>query len=117
MPDKECKHLASCRAHISLLSAVILRLESVVHRTGSQLYQKLTPQLASMALSLPDSSLNKLATAAVQAYQRIQPYVLRTNLMHSTWLSSVGQCSAYLKLESEQHTNSFKVRGALNKVL
>jgi threonine dehydratase len=54
---------------------------------------------------------NHLALAAVQANARIQGHVLCTNLMPSHWLSSVGGCSAFLKLESEQHTNSFKVSG------
>lgn len=59
---------------------------------------------------------NALAAAALEAHALIKPHVLQTNLMHSAWLSSLGGCTAYLKLESEQHTNSFKVRGALNKV-
>lgn len=62
------------------------------------------------AVQLPHT--NELAAAAVEAHARIQGHVLRTNLMHSHWLSSVGGCSAFLKLESEQHTNSFKVGGA-----
>jgi threonine dehydratase len=52
---------------------------------------------------------NELAAAALQAHARIQSHVLCTNLMRSHWLSSVGGCSAFLKMESEQHTNSFKV--------
>lgn len=62
-------------------------------------------------------SCSDIATAVAEAHTRIQPYVLRTNLLYSTWLSSLAKCDAYVKLESEQHTNSFKVRGALNKVL
>lgn len=62
------------------------------------------------AVQLPHT--NELAAAAVEAHARIQGHVLCTNLMHSHWLSSAGGCSAFLKLESEQHTNSFKVGGA-----
>lgn len=58
---------------------------------------------------------NDLAKAALQAYHRIQPYVFKTPLMHSPWLTAQGPAAVFLKLESEQHTNSFKARGALNK--
>ncbi|WIA11794.1 hypothetical protein OEZ85_011886 [Tetradesmus obliquus] len=79
------------------------RLSQVIRAGNMQAVQLLHP--------------NELAAAAVEAHARIQGHVLCTNLMHSHWLSSMGDCSAYLKLESEQHTNSFKVRGALNKIL
>jgi threonine dehydratase len=60
--------------------------------------------------------LNDLAAAALHAYKRIRWHVRETPLLPSQWLSAVGKCHAYLKLESEQHTNSFKARGAVNKV-
>jgi threonine dehydratase len=60
---------------------------------------------------------NDLARAAIEAHAKISRYTLRTPLLHSAWLSAVGECEAFLKLESEQYTNSFKVRGALNKLL
>ncbi|WIA31927.1 hypothetical protein OEZ86_002786 [Tetradesmus obliquus] len=87
-------------------------------KLGFQGFSKLsrvTRAVNMQAVQLPHT--NELAAAAVEAHARIQGHVLRTNLMHSHWLSSVGGCSAFLKLESEQHTNSFKVRGALNKIL
>lgn len=60
---------------------------------------------------------NDLARAALEAYNRIQPYVRRTPVQPSRWLAaSSGAAEVFLKLESEQHTNSFKARGALNKV-
>lgn len=65
-----------------------------------------------LALSHP----NELARMAVKAYGRIQPYIRETPLLHSSWLSKVVQADVILKLESEQHTNSFKARGAINKV-
>ncbi|MEE4217694.1 MAG: threonine/serine dehydratase [Xanthomonadales bacterium] len=51
------------------------------------------------------------------AHGRIAGYVLRTPLMHSRYLDDGDGGGVYLKLESEQHTGSFKARGALNKVL
>jgi threonine dehydratase len=48
------------------------------------------------------------------ARQRIAPYIRRTPLVHSPWLSSVTGLSVWLKLESMQVTNSFKARGAVN---
>jgi len=48
------------------------------------------------------------------ARQRIAPYILRTPLMDSSWLSALTGASVRLKLESLQVTNSFKARGALN---
>lgn len=48
------------------------------------------------------------------ARQRIAPYIRRTPLMDSSWLSALTGASVRLKLESLQITNSFKARGALN---
>ncbi len=48
------------------------------------------------------------------ARQRIAPYVRRTPLVHSPWLSTLSGQSVWLKLESMQITNSFKARGAVN---
>jgi len=48
------------------------------------------------------------------ARQRIAPYIRRTPLMDSSWLSALTGASVRLKLESLQVTNSFKARGALN---
>ncbi len=52
-----------------------------------------------------------------QAADNIRPYVLRTPLLYSTWLSEITGGKVYLKMESEQITGSFKARGAANKVL
>ena len=48
------------------------------------------------------------------ARQRIAPFVRRTPLAPSPWLSSLAGASVRLKLESLQVTNSFKARGAVN---
>ncbi|XP_065063024.1 L-threonine ammonia-lyase-like [Rhopilema esculentum] len=57
-----------------------------------------------------------IAAATKQAHERIRTYVRKTLLDHCPWLSS-GDCSVYIKREDEQFTNSFKLRGAVNKIL
>lgn len=52
-----------------------------------------------------------------KAHARIAPHILRTPLMHSRYLDDGQGGGVYFKLESEQHTGSFKARGALNKVM
>ena len=52
-----------------------------------------------------------------EARKRMGHHILKTPLFHSTYLSALNKGKVYLKLESEQHTGSFKARGALNKVL
>ncbi|GBF99480.1 serine threonine dehydratase [Raphidocelis subcapitata] len=58
-----------------------------------------------------------LAAASAAAAVRIAPYIRHTPLEPSPWLSGAGRCVAYLKLESEQATGSFKARGAVNRLL
>lgn len=53
----------------------------------------------------------------LQAETRIRPYIWETSLKHSIRLSELTGCNLYFKLENLQHTGSFKVRGALNKLL
>ncbi|MBT5874640.1 MAG: pyridoxal-phosphate dependent enzyme, partial [Candidatus Latescibacteria bacterium] len=53
----------------------------------------------------------------LEAHDRIRPHVLRTPLIPSRHLSRMTGADVYLKMESEQYTNSFKVRGATNKLL
>ena len=55
--------------------------------------------------------------AVVAAEARIRPYVRRTPLEYAFDLSETTQGQVYLKLENLQATGSFKLRGALNKVL
>jgi threonine dehydratase len=54
---------------------------------------------------------------ALSAEARIRPYVLETALSRSAHFSRVSSVELYLKLESLQHTGSFKVRGAMNRIL
>jgi threonine dehydratase len=51
------------------------------------------------------------------ARRRIAPYVRRTPLVHSDWLSASAGARVSLKLESLQRSNSFKIRGAYNAVI
>jgi len=52
-----------------------------------------------------------------RARRRIAPYVRRTPLVPSAWLSDLAHASVWLKLESLQLSSSFKSRGALNAVI
>jgi threonine dehydratase len=51
------------------------------------------------------------------AYDLIRSYIRKTPLEYSPQLSELCGCKVYLKLENWQVTGSFKVRGALNKIL
>ena len=53
----------------------------------------------------------------LEARARIAPYVRRTPLIHSHWLSDAAGTRVSIKLESVQVANSFKSRGAFNAVL
>ncbi|MBY8999404.1 MAG: threonine/serine dehydratase [Candidatus Heimdallarchaeota archaeon] len=54
---------------------------------------------------------------AEKAEKRIRTYIRRTPLEFSHFLSKEGDTKVFLKLENLQLTNSFKIRGAINKVL
>jgi len=54
------------------------------------------------------------ATEVLAAYERIRPLVRRTALLRSEPLSEIVGGDVYLKLENQQTTGSFKLRGALN---
>ena len=53
----------------------------------------------------------------MQAHQRLKPYVRRAPLVYSEALSALTGAKVWLKLECRQPTGSFKVRGALNKLM
>ncbi len=52
-----------------------------------------------------------------EAETRIRRYIRETPVDYSFYLSQLTTCHVYLKLEHLQQTGSFKVRGALNKIL
>jgi threonine dehydratase len=54
--------------------------------------------------------------AILQASRRIAPFIWRTPLVRSAYLSAHTGADVWLKLECRQTTGSFKLRGALNKV-
>lgn len=53
----------------------------------------------------------------LEAEKRIRTYVRETPLEYSPYLSELGNCELYLKMENIQLTGSFKARGAMNKIL
>lgn len=53
----------------------------------------------------------------LRARRRIAPYVRRTPLVASAWLSEIARAPVSLKLESLQVSSSFKSRGAFNAVV
>lgn len=54
---------------------------------------------------------------AQDAEASIRPFIRETPLEYSQHLSQVGKGEVHLKLENYQKTGSFKLRGALNKLL
>ena len=59
----------------------------------------------------------KVSKEVIEAEKRIRTYIRETPLEYSPYLSNIGQCQAYLKMENIQLTGSFKARGAMNKLL
>ncbi len=51
------------------------------------------------------------------ARETIRPFVKRSTLKYSNFLSSLCKGTVYLKLENTQLSHSFKIRGAFNKIL
>lgn len=53
----------------------------------------------------------------MQAQRRLEPYINHTPLIYSDALSERSQANVWLKLELQQPTGSFKVRGATHKIM
>ena len=64
-----------------------------------------------------DTNVNEMYLSVLKAAERIAPYVYHTPLERSLYFSRKTGANVYLKLESQQRTGSFKVRGAFNKLL
>ena len=62
-------------------------------------------------MSLPDLQ------SVVEAYRRVRSHVKRTQVVEFAWLNSKLQSQIFFKCENEQHTGSFKIRGATNAML
>ena len=58
-----------------------------------------------------------LPAQAVLAANRIASYIRETPLDYSPYFSELTGANVYFKLENLQHTGSFKLRGAFNKLL
>lgn len=58
-----------------------------------------------------------VAALVIDAEQRIRGHIRQTALERSNFLSQLADADVYLKLESNQITGSFKLRGAMNKML
>ena len=68
-------------------------------------------------MNKPVMTVKDLVKEALAAESRIRPCIRETPLEYSLYLSNLGDCRAYLKLENVQITGSFKLRGAANKLL
>jgi threonine dehydratase len=53
----------------------------------------------------------------MEARERLAPYIYHTPVLHLQNLDEILGCRVYIKPECMQRTNSFKIRGALNKML
>jgi threonine dehydratase len=53
----------------------------------------------------------------LEAEGRIREHIRRTPVEESIWLGDRAGCDVYLKLENLQATSSFKLRGAVNRML
>lgn len=54
---------------------------------------------------------------AFMAHKQIKTMIRKTQLIKSSWLANHCQAEVFLKLESQQITGSFKLRGAANKLM
>ncbi|MDU1583810.1 MAG: pyridoxal-phosphate dependent enzyme, partial [Peptoniphilus harei] len=52
----------------------------------------------------------------IKARERIRDYVYDTPLIRLDYISELLGTSVYAKLENMQRTNSFKIRGVINKI-
>jgi len=64
-----------------------------------------------------DHDLERTLTAIRAAHDRIRPYIRTTPTVYSYTFSESAGTDVHLKLENLQRTGSFKVRGALNRIL
>jgi len=55
-------------------------------------------------------------STVLQTHEMIRPFITHTPLIPSPFLSEVSGANVWLKLENQQPTGSFKVRGALSKI-
>ena len=58
-----------------------------------------------------------IAEEVIAAEDKIRPYIRETYLEYSPFYSGMTGARVHFKLENLQHTGSFKLRGAMNKLL
>ena len=58
-----------------------------------------------------------IAEEVIAAEKNIRPYIRETYLEYSPYYSRMTGAAVHFKLENLQHTGSFKLRGAMNKLL
>ncbi len=88
-------------------------------QAGPRLELNLTPAYAWVKQPYPAPNpmfADLKATAVLAANERIRDIVKHTRLLLSAPLSQLAGGDVYLKLENEQLTGSFKIRGAMNAV-
>ena len=61
--------------------------------------------------------ISRLVSRIIQAEKRIRPHIRKTFVEPSFFLGGRSRAEVFLKLENHQLTGSFKIRGALNKLL
>ena len=69
---------------------------------------------------MDSEAITKISIKEIYAAKnRIDPYILKTDLYRALWLEKILKFNQpiYLKLENQQITGSFKLRGAMNKLL
>ena len=61
--------------------------------------------------------MNLLQTRKIDdVHLKIRPFILKTPLITNEAINSLLNAKVYFKLENLQHTGSFKIRGATNKI-
>ena len=68
-------------------------------------------------LSGMSEAIRQIAESASEAYERIAEYIVETPLERSAFFSDATGADVYFKLENRQHTGSFKLRGATNRLM
>jgi len=61
--------------------------------------------------------MNKITLENIRnARNRIERIIRKTPLIHSNFISKICGGNVYIKLENQQITNAFKIRGAFNRI-
>src|SRR4051812_3430811 len=95
---------------------MVMGAERQTASTSSEDGQTANAGVAHSVLS-PQSSVLPTLHDVFLAADRIRPHIRRTPLEHSAVLSAELGTEIWLKLECLQRTGSFKLRGALNRLL